>query len=610
MIVEMKRFCIVCTADAGEAALESLREAGCAHLDLSGANSGRFRAAGAAFEANLRAVAAIRNAAAGKPPAPQGFDTIPSDADVCVQAPDFSVLRGEAFSAAAEAAGALRGRLAGAVARLEAAVAEYAPFGGFDPALARGLEGKGFKTVLARAPAGAECQVEAEIVRETGPSGTRFRHFAFVNPVLPLPPQFEIVPMPAEPPEAWAKRLEKARASLAAVTKALADQADRIPEIEELAPGLRDAAAFAAAEEKLGASGGLAWIEGWVPVDAVPALRARANNESWGLLLRPAEPGETPPTLVRPPAMFRPVTALFSALGISPAYTESDVSIPFFAYFTVFFAMLVGDGGYGLLTLLFTALAKIKLRSRFPFPWLVLLSVFGLATVGWGALSNTWFGASPEWLANPVSAWLDSNPGGQDENYHHIMLVCFTLGVSHLVAARLWNAVCVFPDRSFLAQIGWAGILVFMYWMTCSIVGIFPGVPDAMVATMCVSVALVFLFTLRASELKTRGIELGMLPLNIMSALGDIISYVRLFAVGLASVKVAQNFNDMATGLDMPVWLKVVPMALILLVGHALNFAMAGLAILVHAVRLNTLEFSNHKGITWAGYAYSPFRKH
>ena len=107
-----------------------------------------------------------------------------------------------------------------------------------------------------------------------------------------------------------------------------------------------------------------------------------------------------------------------------------------------------------------------------------------------------------------------------------------------------------------------------------------------------------------------------MLPLNVMSTLGDIISYVRLFAVGLASVKVAQNFNDMALGLvssDNAWWanaLMAVGTVLILLIGHALNFAMAGLSILVHAVRLNTLEFSNHKGVTWSGSAFSPFRKH
>ena len=79
--------------------------------------------------------------------------------------------------------------------------------------------------------------------------------------------------------------------------------------------------------------------------------------------------------------------------------------------------------------------------------------------------------------------------------------------------------------------------------------------------------------------------------------------------MGLASVKVAQNFNDMAIGLNLPIWAKIIPMLLILLVGHGLNFAMAALSILVHAVRLNTLEFSNHKGISWSGYDYKPFKR-
>ena len=74
-------------------------------------------------------------------------------------------------------------------------------------------------------------------------------------------------------------------------------------------------------------------------------------------------------------------------------------------------------------------------------------------------------------------------------------------------------------------------------------------------------------------------------------------------------MKVAQNFNMMAIDLGLPIWIKWLPLVLILLVGHALNLAMAALSVLVHAVRLNTLEFSNHKGISWAGVAFHPFRK-
>ena len=100
-----------------------------------------------------------------------------------------------------------------------------------------------------------------------------------------------------------------------------------------------------------------------------------------------------------------------------------------------------------------------------------------------------------------------------------------------------------------------------------------------------------------------------MLPLNVISAMGDIISYVRLFAVGLASVKVAENFNNMALSLELPLVLRILAVCAILLVGHGLNLAMGALSILVHAVRLNTLEFSNAKGITWAGQPYNPFKQ-
>jgi V/A-type H+-transporting ATPase subunit I len=335
-------------------------------------------------------------------------------------------------------------------------------------------------------------------------------------------------------------------------------------------------------------------------------------------MLRDPKEGETPPTLIRPPKLFRPVAALFFGLGIAPGYTESDVSVPFMCYFALFFAMLVGDGAYGLIFLAATLWGWRKTmpkengqhRPRVVRSWLTLLTVFSFATVVRGLPSNTWFGAGfPFASAWPTVKWL------ADPSYANMMLLCFTIGVSHLMLARIWSGVQILNDRTCLAQFGWAGVLLFMYIVTNSIVGIFSGVPQWAFWMFGVSLVLVFGFTLKGDELKSRGIELGMLPLNIMSALGDIISYVRLFAVGLASVKVAENFNNMATGLVADadsIALKAVmcvAMVAILLVGHGLNLAMAGLSILVHAVRLNTLEFSNHKGVSWAGYAFSPFRK-
>jgi V/A-type H+-transporting ATPase subunit I len=375
--------------------------------------------------------------------------------------------------------------------------------------------------------------------------------------------------------------------------------------IIEKYPQLADRVAFEAAKESMSEKGVLAYLSGWVPSTKVEELKNSAKQNAWGLLLREKSPDEIPPTLVEPPRFFKSLKVLFEGLGIAPAYTEADVSVPFMCYFSLFFAMLVGDGAYGAIFLAGTLFLRKKLSKS----WFVLMSVFSVATIFWGVISNTWFGAQiPLLSAIPSVAWLS------DPSYKNMMLLCFTIGVSHLMLARIWNGICKFPDSTSFAEFGWAGVLLFMYIITNSIVGIFSGVPQWAFAVFGVSIVLVFLFTVKPSNLKTQGAELGMLPLNIMSALGDIISYVRLFAVGLASVKVAQNFNSMATSLLSDAdgtFVKIVMslvMVMILVLGHALNLAMAGLSILVHAVRLNTLEFSNHKGISWAGILYNPFK--
>jgi len=369
---------------------------------------------------------------------------------------------------------------------------------------------------------------------------------------------------------------------------------------------LRDQCTFITAVDTLKTHGPVVWITGWCPVDQVETLRQTAQQQAWGLLLRDPEASETVPTLLRPLRWLQPMLVLFKALGISPAYNEADVSLPFFAFFSIFFAMLVGDGGYGAIILALALWGRTKVKAtpmaRAPF---TLLTIFAFATIAWGALSNTWFGFHPAVLSQGVSEWL-SAPGGKGDS--NMMLICFTLGVIHLSIARVWNALVLFPDTKFLAQVGWVGVIWFMYFLAGSIVGVLP-MPFVMKIVFGVSVLLIACFMLKKSELKTGGADLGMLPLNIIGCLGDIISYVRLFAVGLAGVKVAENFNEMALTIDLPIYIKIVPIILILLLGHALNFAMAGLSVLVHAVRLNTLEFSNHKGISWAGIPFTPFRK-
>ncbi len=543
MIVKMKHLDLLCVAAGKEAALSRLRELGAVHLDLSSASGAGVAAAkGEAADAE-RAVRFIHKARGGSQPPRLDAVTV---ADVIAMQDRLDRMKADAEALSNE-------------------IAAYEPYGDFDPVLAKKLLDLGID----------------------------------LKSVADLPDRL---------PE---RRLSVMRSELATLERDMAGLKGRLAAADDKAilsrfPELADRIAFEAAKELMSEHGAVAVVSGWVPESLEKNLLAAAQKESWGLLLREPALGETPPTLVEPPALFRPMKALFAGLGIAPAYTESDVSVPFMCYFSLFFAMLVGDGAYGAIFLLGT----LAMRKKLPRSWFILLTVFSSATVLWGLLSNTWFGAGLPWCAGwPTVKWL------ADPSYHNMMLLCFTIGVSHLMLARVWNGICRAPDSTCIAEFGWAGILLFMYLVTNSIVGIFQGIPQWGFCVLGVSIAAVFGFSVKPSELKTRGAELGMLPLNIMSALGDIISYVRLFAVGLASVKVAENFNAMATGLvssGHAFWLNAlmsVAMVAILVVGHALNLAMAGLSILVHAVRLNTLEFSNHKGVSWSGYAFNPFKK-
>ena len=100
------------------------------------------------------------------------------------------------------------------------------------------------------------------------------------------------------------------------------------------------------------------------------------------------------------------------------------------------------------------------------------------------------------------------------------------------------------------------------------------------------------------------GFASSILPL--LGTFSDIMSYIRLFAVGLASYYIAAAFNGLGAQVaETATWFAGAP---VVLFGHALNLALAAIAIFAHGVRLNMQEFSNNVGVKWAGYAYQPYR--
>ena len=543
MIVRMKHLDLVCVASDREATLERLRELGAVHLNLGAAQNAAVASAKGEIDDAEKAVRLVLKAREtylrflGLQGSVESLEIRPK--------PVAEIL----------ALDADRATLVTEKERLDREIKAYLPYGDFDPALAKKLLDRGID------------------LKDD---------------------------LPAKLPE---MRLSKMQEKLARVENRIGVDTAKIAMSDEKAilakyPALRERMEFEQAKELMAEKGAVAVISGWIPETKIPGIREQGTGNGWGLLLRDPAEGEIPPTLIDPPKFVKPVKALFEGLGIAPAYDEADVSVPFMGYFSLFFAMLVGDGAYGTIFLM----ATLFLRKKLSRSWFVLMTVFSLATIGWGILSNTWFGESIPWCNDwPVVRWINGADASAGHEYDNIMFLCFTIGASHLMLARIWNGICKLNDRSCLGEFGWAGIVLFMYILTNSIVGIFGGVPTWAFWMFGVSFLTVFI--------QAKGMDKGMLFLNAMSVLGDVISYVRLFAVGLASVQVAGNFNAMALDLGLPLWIKWLPVVLIMLLGHGLNIAMAGLSVLVHAVRLNTLEFSNHKGVSWAGYAFRPFER-
>lgn len=250
---------------------------------------------------------------------------------------------------------------------------------------------------------------------------------------------------------------------------------------------------------------------------------------------------------------------------------------------------------------------------------MVLLTVLSSCTVVWGAITGTWFGS--QFLAELPPLKALTIPAiasfGSEESSQVIKFICFVLGTIHLSIAHIWNFMTEVKKKPMIrafAQLGWLSMVLGLFYLVLNLVldaEKFP-MPTYSIYMIIGGLAAVFLFGQQEGNF-IKGVLKGIggfltTFLDSISAFSDIISYIRLFAVGLATVEIAKSFNAMASGLGNDV-VGIIGSVLILLLGHGLNLAMGALSVIVHGIRLNVLEFSGHLGMEWTGVAYDPFRK-
>ena len=231
-----------------------------------------------------------------------------------------------------------------------------------------------------------------------------------------------------------------------------------------------------------------------------------------------------------------------------------------------------------------------------------LFYILGSCAIVWGVLTGTFFGQ--EWLRNlgftPLVPQL--NDAGVMQSF------CFFLGALHLSIAHSWQAYLKYPSLKALADVGWICVLWTAFFVARTLI-LGEAFPSWVIWLFAAGIILVILFTSPQPNL-FRAIEegLGTVALSLMNNFTDVISYIRLFAVGLAGLAIAETTNTLSSGFGSGV-VALVAGVVILIIGHGLNIILGLMSVLVHGVRLNVLEFSGHANVTWSGFTFEPLKE-
>lgn len=454
-----------------------------------------------------------------------------------------------------------------------------------------------FFSVAQKELAGLEAECIEVVAKETGQNVL----IAVVDRAgrFEAPEGAKEIPWPATDLPTVKKEAAQVDASLKEHNKRLSQLANLIEAMQQQRNEYQAQADLCVVQNSALASEALFALQGWVPATKADMLPGglTEQNITAAVEIIPIGQDEEPPTLIEYPRWTKPIKGLFDMLGTVAGYREFDVSIPFMLALPIFAAMLIGDGGYGAVLFFGLLLGYKKISPTLGENFTKLLIIVGAVSLGWGFLCGSFFGFV---LYNPP---IPVNM--TDESRFMLMQISFIMGAIHLSVAQLWQAVKFFPDLRFLGKVGW-GIFVWgmlgvvrMFVLSTTITWSTPW-PYLLIA----GTVLAILFNSPSKNIfKMILLGIANYPLSMLGAFSDVISYVRLMAVGLASGVLASSFNDLA--LNSGSWLIAAPT---LFFGHSLNIGLAMIALFAHGVRLNMLEFSNNLGMQWIGYQYRPFK--
>ena len=428
----------------------------------------------------------------------------------------------------------------------------------------------------------------------------------------PLPGE---VPVPESSVEEKKAQLEQKKAHFQKTLRRIAGAKERIPELEKLRVEalekldlyLAGVTASPAAEDTI------LTLVGYAPTENDAAVTAALDQTGVLYLKEEAQVVDNPPITFSNNSyvkMFEPLTDMYGR----PAYNGFDPTPFISVFFLLFFALCMGDAGYGLILIIIGLLLKKVDSFKDMAP---LVTTLGIGTVIVGFFMHSFFSVD-------ISTWKVFEPvkflfvPAEIAGYAGGMVLSIVVGIVHICLAMLVKAYQAVKVKGFYASLGTLG------WTLLIVGGVvvgglaLAGVMDSAITKwviICLGVVSalgIFVFNdPQRNKLANVGMGLWDTYNTATGLLGDVLSYLRLYALGLAGGMLGMAFNDMGKmilgdGSSAIGWIFFV---LLVLVGHTLNIAMCALGAFVHPLRLNFLEFFKNSGYEAAGRNYNPIKK-
>ena len=351
-------------------------------------------------------------------------------------------------------------------------------------------------------------------------------------------------------------------------------------------------------------------LEGFVPTEEAPAMEVALEKEGYYFQELDIQDGDRVPIKLKNnkfSRLYEPITKMFSL----PNYTEFDPTPLFAPFFMLFFGLCFGDGGYGLLVLLACSFFKRKVNPDFK-PYLTLFQYLGLAAIIVGTCTGSFFGialADVPALSKVKDYFVSSD---------NLMTFSIVIGLVQIIFGKTVAAFKMKAQKGVkysIAPFAWVFVITALA-LAFGLPMLNLQLPET-VKTVFIGIAVIGLVVAYLYNSPGKNIFLNFgtglwNTYNMASGLlGDTLSYIRLFAIGLTGAILGGVFNQLAVDMTegMNIVLRAVCMLLILLVGHAINIGLCTISSLVHPLRLIFVEYYKNAEFEGGGKEYRPFKK-